>query len=267
MSSIHTCLFGILLAAAVTPLAAVSISQFNTPLVENFDVLATATGSIMPAGWQFEESGSSANTTYGAGTGSSSTGNTYSFGATGSTERSLGGLRTSGVATTFGTLVTNDTGSTITDLAIDFTGEQWRLGALGRIDRLDFGFSTDATSIGTGTWLDVDALDFTAPTTSGVTGALDGDAAENQMLVSHTITGLNLPNGTSLWLRWVDFDATGSDDGLAIDNFSITALQSGGGGGGGEVENVPDRLPLSVIIVVMGGLLALASDPRRLRAS
>jgi hypothetical protein len=265
MSSTHTCLVSLLLAAAVTPLAAVTLTQFNSPLAESFDTLANATGSVMPAGWQFEESGSSANTTYGAGTGSSSTGNTYSFGATGSTERSLGGVRTSGVASTFGTFVTNDTGSTITDLTFEFTGEQWRLGALGRIDLLDFGYSTDATSIGTGTWLEVDALDFTAPVTSGVTGALDGNAAENQLLVSHTITGLNLLNGTSLWLRWVDFDATGSDDGLAIDNFSIAALQTAGGGGG-EVQNVPDRLPLSVIIVVMGGLLALASDRRRVGA-
>src|SRR5688572_29054704 len=212
MSPTHTRLIGLLLAVAATPLAAVSISQFNTPLLENFDILATTTGSVMPADWQFEESGSSANTTYGAGTGSSSTGNTYSFGATGSTERSLGSVRTSGVASTFGTFVANDTGSTITAFTFQFTGEQWRLGALGRVDRLDFGYSIDATSIGSGAWLDVDALDFTAPVTSGLTGALDGDAAENQQLVSYTITGLNLANGTNLWLRWVDFDATGSDD-------------------------------------------------------
>src|SRR5688500_11203883 len=221
MSSTHSCLVSLLLAAAVTPLAAVSISQFNLPLVENFDTLANVTGSVMPTGWQFEETGSSANTTYGAGTGSSSTGNTYSFGATGSTDRSLGGVRTSGVASTFGTFIANDTGSTITNLTFEFTGEQWRLGALGRVDRLDFGYSIDATSVSTGAWLDVDALDFTAPVTNGVTGALDGDAAVNQQLVSYTITGLNLPNGTSLWLRWVDFDAAGSDDGLAIDNFSV----------------------------------------------
>ena len=265
MSSTHIRLVSLLLAVAVSPLAAVNITQFNTPLTENFDTLATATGSVMPTGWTFEETGSSANTTYGAGTGSSSTGNTYSFGATGSTDRSLGGVRTSGVASTFGTIVTNDTGSTIADLTVAFTGEQWRLGALARVDRLDFGYSFDATSIGTGAWLEVDALDFTAPVTSGVTGPIDGDATENQQLVSYTITGLNLLNGTSLWLRWVDFDAAGSDDGLAIDNFSITALETGDGGGSGEVQSVPDNLPLSVIIVVMGGLLALASD-RRLRA-
>ena len=266
MSSTHTCLVGLLLAAAVTPLAAVTLSQLNTPVAENFDTLASVTSSVMPAGWQFEETGSSANTTYGAGIGSSSTGNTYSFGATGSTDRSLGSVRTSGVASIFGAFVTNDTGDTVTDLTFEFTGEQWRLGALGRVDWLDFGYSTDATSIGTGVWIDVDALDFTAPVTSGVTGALDGNAAENRLLVSYTITGLNLPNGASLWLRWADVEATGSDDGLAIDDFSVTALQTDGGGGGGDVQSVPDGLPLSAIIVVMGGLLALASQRRRLGA-
>ena len=74
MSSTHIRLVSLLLAVAVSPLAAVNITQFNTPLTENFDTLATATGSVMPTGWTFEETGSSANTTYGAGTGSSSTG-------------------------------------------------------------------------------------------------------------------------------------------------------------------------------------------------
>src|SRR5688572_29451055 len=222
MSSIRSSLIGLLAPICATQLFAVTIAQFNTPLTEDFDSLATATSSVVPAGWQFVETGSSANTTYGAGTGSSSTGNTYSFGATGSTERAFGSLRTSGVASTFGTIITNDTGGVITELALSFVGEQWRLGALGRIDQLDFSFSLDATSVDTGTWFDVDSLDFLAPVTSGITGALDGNLPENQLLVSFTIGGLTLASGTSLWLRWVDFDAAGSDDGLAIDSFSIS---------------------------------------------
>src|SRR5688572_5269994 len=103
MSSIYISLLSlVLLAAAVTPVSAVTLFQFNVSHLENFDTLAIATDSVMPAGWQFTETGTSANTTYGAGTGSSSTGNTYSFGATGSTERALGSVRTSGVAATYG---------------------------------------------------------------------------------------------------------------------------------------------------------------------
>src|SRR5947207_2136539 len=39
---------------------------------------------------------------------------------------------------------------------------------------------------------------------------------------SGTITGLDIPNGGALWIRWTDFDVTGSDDGLAVDDFSLT---------------------------------------------
>ena len=41
--------------------------------------------------------------------------------------------------------------------------------------------------------------------------------------MSFSITGLSIPNGASFWIRWKDSDiAPGSDDGLAVDNFSIT---------------------------------------------
>jgi hypothetical protein len=244
------------------PLAAITITQSDVSILEDFDTLATATGSAVPAGWQFIEAGTGANSTYGAGSGSSNLGNTYSFGAVDSTDRAFGSVRTGSVASTIGTIIINETGGIITQLKIDFTGEQWRLGALSRVDQMDFGYSTDATSVDTGSWLDVDALDLIGPVTTGVTGSLDGNATENQSLVSHTISGLSLPIGSNLWLRWVDLDASGSDDGLAIDNFSITAIESGGstGGGGGDVENVPDHLPIAVVIGVMGGLLVLASS-------
>jgi hypothetical protein len=262
MFTIRTLASCLVFAATVAPLTAVTLNQFNIPFTENFDGLATATDSVVPPGWAFTETGTSANTTYGAGTGSSTTGNTYSFGATGSTERAFGALRTSGVAATIGTVVANDAGNTITELTIQFTGEQWRLGALGRVDRLDFGYSTDATSLADGAWLDVDALDFVGPVTSGLVGGLDGNAPENQFLVSYTLTGLNLLSGGSLWLRWVDFDASGSDDGLEIDNFSITAVQTEGG----EVQTVPDQLPTGVVAMVMGALLAFGSARRRVSA-
>ncbi len=75
----------------------------------------------------------------------------------------------------------------------------------------------------TGTWTDVNALDFTAPIESGAPGALDGNAAANRTSISSTITGLSVANGATFWIRWNDLDATGADDGLAIDDFCITA--------------------------------------------
>lgn len=257
-----------LTAGWLLPLAAraVSISQLNVNVAENFDTLAlSGTSSVLPAGWELYETGSGANTTYSAGTGSSTTGNTYSFGASGSTDRSLGALRTSSVISTFGTVVTNDTTATVTDLTIEFMGEQWRLGATARVDRLDFGYSLDATTLANGTWIEVDALDFTGPTTAGVTGPLDGNAAENRTLVTHTLSGLSLAPGASLWLRWVDFDAAGSDDGLGIDNFSVLALGSQiPGGGGGAPASVPDNVPTGAMLgLVTAALLALRFVQKR----
>ncbi|MBL8062232.1 MAG: S-layer homology domain-containing protein [Anaerolineales bacterium] len=196
-----------------------------TPYTENFDLLAnTGTSSTVPPGWDFLESGTAAETTYAAGPGSSTTGNTYSFGTTGTTDRALGGLQTGTLNPTFGASFTNNTGATIGSLRISYTGEQWRLGALTRTDRLDFQYSLDATSLSTGTWQDVDSLDFAAPVQGPAVGALDGNIAPNQTQINFTITGLNIPNGSTFWIRWQDFNATGADDGLGIDDFSLTPV-------------------------------------------
>ena len=202
---------------------AISLTTLGTAYTQNFDTLAlSGTASTVPSGWAFSESGSSANATYTAGTGSSATGDTYSFGATGSAERAFGGLQSSSVIPTIGACFTNNTGKPLTKLVIAYTGEQWRLGAASRADRLDFQSSTNATSLTTGTWTDVDALDFSTPNTTAPTGAKDGNAVANRTAISATITNLNIAPNATFFIRWLDFNATGSDDGLAVDDFSLT---------------------------------------------
>ncbi|HLA78868.1 MAG TPA: endonuclease/exonuclease/phosphatase family protein [Vicinamibacteria bacterium] len=211
-------------------LAQVSITSLGTPVTENFDTLAnTGTSSALPTGWAFVETGTNANGTYTAGTGSSGTGDTYSFGAASNSERALGGLQSSSLVPTFGASFANNTGGTITSLDIAYTGEQWRLGTLSRVDRIDFQYSLDATSLSTGTWTDVNTLDFTAPVTGPSTGALDGNASANRTALTASITGLSIAPGATFWIRWTDFGATGADDGLAADDFSLTAQGTGGG--------------------------------------
>jgi hypothetical protein len=235
-------------AAIVGPTAAITLTVPASPVSENFDSLGPVSGGTLPSGWEFSESGSSANTTYSAGNGSSSTGNTYSFGATGATDRALGSIRTSSLAAMYGTVITNQTALTLTGIEIEFMGEQWRLGATGRADRLDFAYSLDATSLLTGNWVDFDVLDFISPITVGTAGALDGNLAENRTLVADAISGLTLAPGASLWIRWSDFDASSSDDGLAIDDFSVRGVA-------GAVATVPERLPDGVIVALVAALL------------
>lgn len=194
---------------------------------QNFDGLANSgTSSVTPTGWMFSESGANANTTYIAGTGSSNTGDTYSFGSAASTERAFGGLRSGALIPTFGFYVTNNYGATITGIQITYTGEQWRLGTAGRSDRLDFQYSLNATTLATGSWIDVDALDFISPNTTGPPSALDGNLAANRTVLSTIITNLNISNGTSFFFRWNDLDASDADDGLSIDDFTLTVISS-----------------------------------------
>ena len=248
MFSLRVILVGFLAVATIGPAAAINLTLPGVAVGEDFNSLASATGSAMPAGWEFSESGSGANATYGAGNGSSATGNTYSFGATGGTDRALGTLRTSSLSSMFGSVITNLTTETLTELTVEYAGEQWRLGATGRVDRLDFAYSLDATSIITGNWLEFDALDLIGPVTAGATGALDGNLVENRTLVSHTLSGLALAPGASLWVRWSDFEASGSDDGLAIDDFSVR-------GGANVVQAVPETMSTGLVGSLLTALL------------
>src|SRR5438132_998920 len=109
-----------------------SITTLGVPLTENFDTLAsTGTGvtwtdnSTIP-GWY------STRATYNSGTGSSNTGALYSFGAAGTnpiTDRALGSVASGTTLTIYQAVkLTNNTGTTITSLAISYVGEQWRNG-------------------------------------------------------------------------------------------------------------------------------------------
>jgi predicted extracellular nuclease len=206
----------------------VSLTTLGSPYNQDFDTLANSgtANTTVPTGWEFSESGTNANTTYRAGTGSDNAGDTYSFGASGNTERAFGGLRSGTLVPLIGAQFTNNTGGTITSLDISYTGEQWRLGqnTTGRAaDRLDFQLSTNATSITTGTWTDHDSLDFASPVVAGTVGAVNGNVSPNRTALSFSITGLSIPNGASFWLRWADTDLTpGADDGLSVDDFSLT---------------------------------------------
>jgi predicted extracellular nuclease len=216
------------ISAAGTP---ISLTAVGVAYTQDFNTLANSgTSSTVPTGWAFSETGTAANTTYTAGTGSGNTGDTYSFGAASNTERAFGGLQSGALVPTIGACFTNNTGGTVTSLVISYTGEQWRLGTTGRADRIDFQYSTNATSLTTGTWTDVDALDFSSLVTTGALGALDGNAAANRANISFTISSLTIANGTTFFIRWNDFNATGADDGLSVDDFSLTPMGNGGGG-------------------------------------
>lgn len=204
------------------PSAPIGLTQANVPYEQNFDSLATSgtTNVLTIPGWEILEM-PSGDGLYRAGTGAGSTADTYSFGYT--ADRALGGLRNGTLIPTFGASFVNNTGESITTLDIAYTGEQWRLGTAARADRIEFGYSMDASSLSTGTWTQVPGLYFTSPNTTAE-GSIDGTLPANRLRKTARLAGLSIPNGGTFYIRWTDFDASGADDGLAVDDFSITAV-------------------------------------------
>lgn len=174
-------------------------------------------------GWYFSESSTNANTTITAGNGSSSTGDTYSFGVTGNSDRALGGLQSNTLNPTIGFYFTNNTTATVTALTITYTGETWRIGNTGRPDRLDFQYSLDATLLTVGTWTDYNSLDY-QNNASATTGS--GSLLQS-LSVSATLSGVSIGIGGTFFIRWADANVNGSDDGMGIDDITITATFSG----------------------------------------
>jgi hypothetical protein len=220
--------FGLAVAGAGVAAGQQSLSAIDAPYTQNFDTLAsTGTSNVLPAGWALNEVGTSTRNDgkYTAGTGSDTAGDTYSFGSTDSSERALGMLLSGTLIPMVGAFFVNDTGETISSLDVSYTGEQWRLGALGRgPDRLDFEYNLTATGLDTASgWVDVNALDFFSPVTTGTVGALDGNAVGNRSSVAGTIIGISIPPGHTFWIRWADFNVANADDGLAVDDVSLTA--------------------------------------------
>jgi hypothetical protein len=255
----------LLAGAALTLVSAPAFAQVSltdATYTQNFNALATTgTSGALPAGWALSEQGTSTvgkDNLYAAGTGSANQGNTYSFGSAGSSDRALGTL-TSGTATplAFGAFFTNNLGGTIESLSLDYFGEQWRLSNTSA-DKLSFQYSTDATSLSNGTWTAFSLLDFASILNNGTSAgtALNGNLAANRSEILATITGLSIADGGHFAFRWTDLDATGSDQGLGIDDLTLTAgLQT------------PTGVPEPAAWAMMIGGFGLAGGALRRRAS
>ncbi len=183
-------------------------------------------------GWQFGNPlGTSANTEFkthnGSLAGSAGRG-VISFGLDADTDRALGALPTSNQVSRFGLLLVNSSGLIMENVAVSFTGEQWRRG-----DRengpntllFEYGTTNSTDGINGAGVANLDAaLNFVSPITTGATEvALNGNLPANQTFHSAVLSGFQWNPGEILAVRWTMNDITGQDDGLAIDNFSFSA--------------------------------------------
>jgi autotransporter-associated beta strand protein len=198
------------------------------------DLFATVPGnnttqpsSILPDGWSFVEAGANANTTLRVDPGTSGTGDTFLFGATGSNERAFGSYASGSLTSIFGLQLVNGSGGTLTQFTLTYDGEQWKDGGSSAavLNKLTFSYGVGNSNLTTGTFTNVTALDFTAlVNNTSADAAKDGNnAAFRTADISFTVTGLTWLDGQSLWLRWSDINDAGNDDGLGVDNVRLSA--------------------------------------------
>ncbi|EIQ01932.1 hypothetical protein OpiT1DRAFT_00509 [Opitutaceae bacterium TAV1] len=176
------------------------------------------------------------------------------------TSGAIGTLRMAGNTglTTFGVQIVNNTGKTITELAVSYFGQQWQHNT-GGADALTFQYSLNATSLATGTWTTVDALTFNSLYDSGtgnyVSLAPTGSSIAPGTTISSSITGLALASGATIWFRWVDENNEGVDQALSIDDVSITSTFA---------PNIPEPSVQALVAALTG--LAIAGIRRWHRA-
>lgn len=180
---------------------------------DSYDPTPTNGNSTLPAGW----SASCSNPTYngrGTGSGSSSTGassTTGGYWAYGtSSEYSLGALHAGATGIiTYAVSFTNNSGTTIRSIELSWDYEQWRYAN-------NSGWDCSGTGQLAGNII-LDAKDF-AGSSTGTQGL-----GTITPVSSFILTGLNITNGQSFGIEWATTDPSGSDNGISIDNFTISA--------------------------------------------
>jgi hypothetical protein len=233
--------------------AQISITTSGTT-TQTFDTLpasgsATFTDNSTIPGWYAQRTGT--GTTIVAGDGSNNAGNLYSYGTGTAIERALGSVGSGNAAQgsfAWGVQFQNNSGNILDFGILSYTGEQWRNSAAAA-QTMTLWYMTSSSAITSLTpgvdtaWTPVASLDFSSPVTGGSASALDGNLAANRTLLSFDL-GISLNPGEFIMFRWSDIDHSGSDHGLAIDDFSIA------------YNVVPE--PATIASILLGaGLLAI----------
>jgi hypothetical protein len=221
-------------AASVDSGNPVTINGITYSLANPYDFAAAASatgnngglGLGALAGWYgLANPAASVGTRFGASDGDQTTGGQISFGLPSNSNRALGLLATKTTGyTAFGLRLINGTSQTLNFIDLQFTGEVWRQSNVPKTLAVSYlidptataGFTTNVTAF-------LPALNVAFPV-AGAAGPVDGTAATNQSYLAVTNQPIVAwPPGAALWLMWEMNDATGSAQGLGIDNLSFSA--------------------------------------------
>ncbi len=151
----------------------------------------------------------------------------FSFGSSSSTDRALGSRATTSFAgnnpVLYGVKLVNNTGNTLTNFTVIYTGEQWFKSSAAIQHSLNLAYQLGATSISTGAWTTMTAGTLLAPVFTSGASTLNGNLAANRALKVATLSGVSWAAGQSLWIRFSDANETAFEQGLAVDDLYFLA--------------------------------------------
>ena len=182
----------------------------------------------------------------GTAAGAVSTGGVYSFDVDGNGNTTLG-VQPGGSDFTPGDFtlkIENTTGNAVADVYVSY--KIWTYNDQDRANSLNFSWSLDDT-----TYTAVASLDYTTP------GTKDATPTWTSVSRSTTLTGVNLPAGGFLYLKWTGDDVSGSG---ARDQYAIDDVEARIGGpnaitfAGMNASNGPSN---NGVIALLGGFSAL----------
>lgn len=140
------------------------------------------------------------------------------------TDEKTPGVGTGGVC--YGLALANRTGQVLTRFTLSYRVELWRLAANPAPQAtLVASYRVGGASLGEGEWTAIPGSAYATPApAAGVQpGNLDGNAPENVVSFGELdVTGLRIPPGETLWIRWFDVNNRQTDHGIGLDDVALS---------------------------------------------
>lgn len=226
------------LLASAGAMASVSYTGGST-VDQNFNglpssaTLSATTGAqitLAGIGWEVAKIAGTGTTAtpYFVDAGTTNSGGVYSYGlTTTAADRALGALASGSNTVAFGVEIVNNSGAALSAFTISFLREEYRT-ATSTQNILAFAYGLSGGGATSANYLSATS-GLIATTAGDITGTApvttNGAAYTNLGTGTVTITGINVPVGGSIFLRWQDNNDLGNDAGLAINNFTFSATQ------------------------------------------
>lgn len=164
--------------------------------------------------------------TYTATDGTDATLGKKSFGVIGNSDRAMGVVPDKEYPIAMGLALQNKSSSNVSQISISYTGEQWYNGGYMSPQQIKFGYKIVSTFNPIFTdksgWVAVPELHFNSPKYGTPSTILNGNLPENSVIFKDVaISGVSIPPGSYILIRWSREASPSSSHSLAIDDVTI----------------------------------------------